>query len=146
MQLLNNLLHFHKGVLEVVPDEVVLAWCDRDPAARYPLVASVATLFKRPNEGEPHEWLPLAGKLLANAPSPVVVLKGISDRLKPSSWSGSLATKLEGRLRLLDTLPGSNAPALATAVAEARSSLQRWIDAERKSEQEEARATGGTFE
>lgn len=146
VRLLNNLLHFHKGVMEVVPDEVILTWCDRDPATRYPLVASAATLFKRPKDGEPHEWLPLAGQLLAKAPDPLAVLKEILDRLEPSGWSGSLATKLEGRLKLLNTLPGSDAPALAGEMAQARSSLEARIKAVRKSEQEDARATGGTFE
>jgi hypothetical protein len=146
VRLLNNLLRFHKAVLDVLPDEVLLTWCDRYPTVRYSLAASVATLFKRPNKGEPHEWTPLAGKLLEKAPDPRSVLNEIIQRLYPSSWSGSLATKLDGRLKLLNSLPGGDAPVLAAAMAEAKANLQMRIDAERRREKEEDRARSNRFE
>ncbi len=67
-QVLSTLRRFRHPVLDVVPDEILLGWCDCDPALRYPLAAAVATLFKRPKEGEPHEWMPLTGKLLEKRP------------------------------------------------------------------------------
>jgi hypothetical protein len=75
-----------------------------------------------------------------------LVLNEIIARLHPTSWSGSLATKLEERLKLLNELLGGDAPALAEAVAEAKRKLQAVIDAERRSEREEDRARNNRFE
>ena len=145
-RLLNDLLRFNKSVLDDLPDNIVIMWCDRDPTMRYPLAASVVLLFKRPKAGEPHEWTPLARKLLEKAPEPALVLNEIVLRLHPTGWSGSLATKLEGRLRLLTNLPGADNPALAEPLAEAKRKLQAYVDAERQSEQEEDRARNNRFE
>lgn len=134
-----------KAVSDVVSDETFLAWCDQDPAQRYPLVAAVATLFSRVKDGEPHQWTPLTESLLKKAPDPRLVLNEIVHRLHPSSWSGSLATKLEERLKLLDSLP-SNDTTLATAMVEARAQLQTRIDTERRREVEEGRRRNTRFE
>lgn len=146
VRLLNDLRHFHKKVLDVLPDETVLTWCDRDPTIRYPLAASVVLLFNRPKEREPNEWTPLAKKLLENAPEPLLVLNEIVHRLYPLKWSGSRASKLEGRLKLLNSLAVAGTPALAEPLAEARKRFQAKIDAERRSEQEEDRARNNRFE
>jgi hypothetical protein len=53
---------------------------------------------------------------------------------------------LEQRQKLLSTLPGGEAPGLAATMAEAKARLQAMIDAERKSEEEEARARNTRFE
>ncbi|MBK1870159.1 hypothetical protein [Taklimakanibacter albus] len=146
VRLLNNLLHFRKNVMDALPDDIAVMWCDRDPALRYPLAASVVLLFKRPKEGEPHEWTPLARRLLEKAPDPRHVLNEIVNRLRPSSWSGSLATKLEGRLKLLNNLPGADTPVLAEAMAEAKRKLEAYVDAQRRIEREEDRAHNNRFE
>ncbi|PLU15886.1 hypothetical protein BMJ29_24935 [Sinorhizobium medicae] len=146
VRLFNDLLRFRKDVFSVLEDETVISWCDRDPTVRYPLAASVALLFKRPKDGAPHEWTPLAKQLLERAPEPHLVLTEMVNRLRPSSWSGSLASKLEGRLKLLDSLPGAGSPALEEPMEAARTSLQARIDAERRSEQEEDRERNNRFE
>jgi hypothetical protein len=146
VRLFQDFLRFHKTVLDVLPDDVLLTWCDRHRAVRYPLAASVVTLFKRPKEGEPHEWTPLARKLLEKGPDPCLVLNEIVRRLFPSSWSGSLATKLEGRLKLLNSLPGDDFPALAAVMADAKMELQASIDTQRRLETEEDRARSNRFE
>ena len=115
VHVLNSLRRFHHPVLDVVPDEVLLGWCDRDPALRNPFAAAVATLFK-----EPHEWMPLTGKLLEKTPDPGLVLNEIIRRLNPPNWNGSLATKLEGRLKLLNSMPGSEIPGLAAKIVTER--------------------------
>ncbi len=110
------------------------------------MLASVAVLFKGQDEDDASEWRPLIGKLLEKAPEPRLVLNEIIYRLHPSSWSGSLATALEQRQRLLKALPGIEAPGLAATVSEANARLQATIDAERRSEKEEARARNNRFE
>lgn len=137
---------FRKSPLEVVPDDVLLAWCDADPAMRYPIMAASTGLFKRPANNEPHRWLPIASRLLAGAPDPDAVLKEIVMRLHPMSWSGSLATKLEGRLKLLERLPIGDVSGLTDTLNEAKSALQERIVRERKREAAESRARDGRFE
>jgi hypothetical protein len=136
---------FHSPVLNVVLDEVLLGWCDSDPRPRYPLAAAVATLFKRPKEGEPHEWTPLALKLLQQAPDPSHILEIVIDRLYPSSWSGSLATKLEGRLKLLNSLP-IESPKFAAQIEKAAADLEECIITERKREVDKDRSDNNRFE
>jgi hypothetical protein len=137
---------FHKNPLEVVPDEVSLSWCDADPSVRYPIMAASAGLFKRPTNNEPHEWLPLASKLLNKAPDAHAVLKEIVRRLRPWNWSGSLATKLEGRLKLLKRLPINQTPGLIDALNKAKADLLEWIATERKNEAAESRTRSSRFE
>jgi hypothetical protein len=137
---------FHKDPLGVVPDDILIAWCEVDPTIRYPLMTASAGLFKRPTNNQPHEWLPLAWKLLNKAPDPHVILKEIVRRLRPWSWSGSLATKLEGRLKLLEQLPIDQTPALANAINKATTDLREWIAKERRSEAAESVARDGRFE
>jgi hypothetical protein len=146
VQIFVDFQRFHKNPLGAVPEDILLAWCDADPAIRYPLMAASASLFKRPANDKPHEWLPLVSELLKRAPDPHAVLKEILQRVRPWSWSGSLATKLEERLKLLDQLPIDQTPQLAEALGKAKVSFEDWIARERKSEAAESRARGGRFE
>ena len=109
-------------------------------------MAASASLFKRPANDKPHEWLPLVFELLKRAPDPHAVLKEIVQRVRPWSWSGSLATKLEERLKLVEQLPIDQTPQLAEALGKAKVSFEDWIARERKSEAAESRARGGRFE
>ncbi|MFM0231291.1 hypothetical protein [Paraburkholderia sediminicola] len=146
VRLLNVLLRSRKNPMEVVPDDVILGWCDQDPETHYPLIAAVALLFKRPNDHEPHEWTSLTRKLLLRSADPEVVLNEIVRRLYPSSYSGSLATKLESRLKLLDQLDASAVPALVAPLDKAKATLEKRIEKERHRETEEDRVRSGRFE
>lgn len=146
VQVFANFQRFRKNPLSVVSDDVLLAWCDADPEPRYPIMAASACLFKRPMNNEPHEWLPLSGRLLAKAPDPQAVLKEIVRRLHPTNWSGSLATKLEGRLRLLEQLPIDQTPALIYALNASKDVLQERIAIERRHEAAESGSRSRRFE
>lgn len=145
VRLLNDLLDFRQHAMEALADDVLIAWSDEDASVRYPIAASIALLFKRPKDGEPHEWRPIVKSLLERAPDPKLVLNEIVVRLRPTGWSGSLATKLEGRLKLLNALP-ADAPEVAEPLAEARRHLQRQIDEERRRELDEDRSRNNRFE
>jgi hypothetical protein len=145
VRFLQDLLRHRQNIFDGVSDDTLLEWCDRDSATRYPLMASVAILFKGRDESQATGWQPLVGRLLEKAPEPQLVLNEIVPRLYPSSWSGSLATILEQRQKLLSSL-GSGTPRLAVTVAAVNARLQATIDAERRSEQEEARARNNRFE
>jgi hypothetical protein len=133
-------------VLDKVPDDVILGWCDRDPAVRYPIAAAIGPLFKREKDKEPHQWTELAPKLLLKAPDPPLVLNEIVARLHPTGWSGSLATLLESRLKLLEELPMGDLPHLTAAQDEAKAELKARIARQRETEAEDDRARSGRFE
>ena len=103
-------------------------------------------LFRRPREGEPHEWIPLAKRLLAESPDPAAVLREVVARLLPSGRSGSLAEELESRLDLLGRLEMRPEPQLNAAFAAAREELQKRIQQERADELAEDRWRDERFE
>jgi hypothetical protein len=141
-----NLLRHRQNLFDGVSDDTLLEWCNHDPTKHYPLVVSVAVLFKGRDESEATGWQPLVGELLKRAPEPRLVLNEIVQRLYPSMWSGSLATVLEQRKKLLNSLPGIEEPDLAATVAEVNARLQKTIEAERQREKEEDRARNNRFE
>ncbi|MCJ9700326.1 hypothetical protein [Bradyrhizobium sp. SHOUNA76] len=141
-----NLSRHRQNIFDGVTNDAVLKWCDREPASRYPLMASVVILFSGKDEDAASEWRPIVGELLKKAPDPSLVMNEIVRRLYPSMWSGSLATVLEQRQKLLNTLPGVTTPALAAIVRAANARLQKDIDAERLSERDEDRDRNNRFE
>ena len=146
VHLLHELAQFRVSPMGAVTDDSIIAWCDRDPRARYPLAAAIAVLFKRPSDNDPYEWTALTQKLLSKAPDPGAVLQEIVHRLHPTSWSGSLATALESRLQLLERLDLGTTPALLAAHREAATRLRQRIEVERRRELEEDRSRSGRFE
>jgi hypothetical protein len=146
IELLNDLNRFNGSTLDGVPDQVVLDWCSHDSKIRYPIAAAGMTLFRRTNDKEPHAWTDLPRKLLENAPEPRAILNEIVYRLRPISWTGSLASKLESRLELLGDLPVGDAPDLKAALEDAKDQLRKQIDGQRQREIEEDQARSGRFE
>jgi hypothetical protein len=146
VRFLSDLLRSRGSIMANVSDETILAWCDIDPAVRYPLATAVSSLFKRLSDQEPHQWTPLAPELLRRAPDPNVVLTEIIARLRPTSWSGSLATKLQSRLKLLEELPIDDLSDLKPARDDAIASFRKWIDRERQRETEEDKSNSERFE
>ncbi len=137
---------FKKNPLEAVADDVIIGWCEGDPEVRYPLAAAVAVVFNRPEGQTPHRWTSLTNQLLLGAPDPEAVLREIVRRLDPTSWSGSLATKLESRLQLLDQLDISATPTLSAALDKALAELKSRIERERRQEAAEGKARSERFE
>jgi hypothetical protein len=146
IDLIQETMRHRQNPSSAVPDDILLGWCDAQPGIRYPFAAGVALLFSRPNDQTPHEWQPVAKALLERAPDPVAVFKVISARLWPTSFSGSVASKFESRVQLLDKLAIGDDPALATAVRAARADLVERVEKERRDELEEDRAQSGRFE
>jgi hypothetical protein len=146
IRLMQDFLVFGKSPIEDVPDQLIINWCDRDPAVRYPFSAAITVLFRRPDDKSPHVWTPIARRMLAEAPDAAALFKEMVSRLHPTSWSGSLATKLESRLALLNQIDAGQNASLADAIAEARQFFEKRIVDERKRETAEDRAQGGRFE
>ncbi|MDP4006324.1 hypothetical protein [Methylobacterium sp. NEAU K] len=145
-ELLNELPRSGKLPMSAVSDDVVLAWCGREPLERFPLAAAFVQLSERPDEEAPLGWTSLMRHLLSSAPDPVLVFETIVERLHPRSWSGSLATEFASRLDLLEQLDIDALPVLAEPMERAREALRDRFDRERRREQAEARERDSRFE
>jgi hypothetical protein len=146
IELVHETMSNGRKPLSVLDDEVLLEWCEADPAIRFPFAAGIALLFDRENDTAQHEWCPVAAELLARSPDPVLIFDEIKSRLWPRSWSGSLASKLESRLHLLDRLTIGDNPDLVAAFQEFRAELVERIAKERERELREDRAESERFE
>lgn len=132
----------------VVPPQVLVDWCERDPQNRYELAASVVG-FARPSEQgdeSSHVWSEQATALLARAPDPEKVLQEFVRRFRPTSWSGSRAAIIESNSKLLDTLDVQLVERLGTSIFDAKARLAQDIERERASETREDRARDERFE
>ena len=144
--IIHDTMRHRESPLSAIPDEVVLCWCEASPKTRYPFAAAVVLLFSRSNQNEPHEWRPIAAALLKRALDPVAVFKEIALRLRPTSFSGSVASKFESRLKLLDELEIGENPGVQAAFIEARAELAAKVERERRAEAEEGKVQSGRFE
>jgi len=116
IEIVRETARHRQNPVSLVPDDVMLAWCAADPATRYPFAASLVLLFARPSDKEPHEWRPIVKPLLERAPDPAAVFNAVSGRLWPTSFSGSIASKYESRLQLLDRLEIGKDPQASRSV------------------------------
>jgi hypothetical protein len=146
IRLMQDFLAFGKSPIEGVPDQLIIDWCNRDPTARYPFLAAITVLFRRPDDKSLHAWTSLARRLLAEAPNAAAVFEQVVSRLYPTSWSGSLATKLESRLALLNQIDVGQNATLAEAITKAKRLFEKRVVDERKHETDEDRSQSGRFE
>jgi hypothetical protein len=144
--LIREFTRHRKSPMDAVPDATLVAWCDQDPAARYPFAAAIATLYDQKNDESPDGWRDLARTLLVRAPDQEPVFKVIVSRLFPTGGVGSLSSQHEARLKLLSKLDLSDMPKLAVPLAKAKAALQEEVDAWRRRETEQDRARSSRFE
>lgn len=145
-ELIAEFAQFGKSPMDAVPDSTVIAWCDRDPKARYPFAAAIVPLFDQTNNENPHGWKNIARTLLLNASEKDAVFKPIARRLYPTGGVGSLSSQHESRLKLLDQLDLSGLPTLALPLAKVREALEEEVDVWRGRETERDRARSSRFE
>jgi hypothetical protein len=146
IRLIDDFTHHGKSPMDAVPDAVLLAWCDRDPQARYPFAAAISSLFNQSHDEIPQAWKAIARALLLKAPNKEAVFRKIVSRLRPSGGIGSISSQYESRLELLNQLNLSDMPILAEPLAKAKSELQGEVDFWRKQETERDRERSGRFE
>jgi hypothetical protein len=144
--LVEEAARFEANPIDDVPPETLLGWCRRAPAERFPLAAQLVTVVNGGENGAAAQWTPAARALLEKAPEPVAVLSNLVNRLRPMSWSGSMASILRARAELLQGLCDHQDHALAARAKEAYALLQRQISAEREWETKDNRARDERFE
>src|SRR5690606_35019516 len=75
------------------------------PAHNYPIIADVVKAFDDPQgEDTQAQWRTITHLLFEKAPNLEQVLKEIGENIRPSGWSGSLASILQRRLALFPQL------------------------------------------
>lgn len=136
LQLISTVCLNHGNPLDRLADEMIIEWCNEEAELRFPLIAR-AVSYERSSEDAPLQWRAIALELLERAPDPVGILTIFVKRLSPMMWSGSRASIIEERGRLLDDLKGHKDPAVAEFANQKR--LEIAAEAERTREWETRR-------
>lgn len=103
MQLLKD-IGGNCSALDLIPVDVLICWCDLDSKSRYPLIASLVSLFIENKESRRLCLSSLFDAILNNAPYVNHVLSEFSQSIWPMSYNGCLADALEVRSKLLEEL------------------------------------------
>lgn len=101
LRILDDVSYLQPNPMDAVPTADLIKWCEGDAVLRFPAVASAAAVFTTSSDHNPSGWTPLAPALIRGAPDAVAVMKAITARLRPQTWSGSRATILETNAKLL---------------------------------------------
>jgi hypothetical protein len=145
-EIISDVSHNHTNPLELVPPEVITAWCDGNPNERYPLLAQVVPLYKGNQDQGQLDWNPTALAVLDKAPDRVAVLRQYVRRFRPMRWSGSRAVAMASRLPLLAQLENHPDPAVADFVKSDGARLRKEIENERAQETKDDKANDERFE
>jgi hypothetical protein len=116
---------FESHLLGALSEGTLLAWCEKDPPARFPMAAALVSPFKLSSNGDPIGWAPIALRLVHGAPDPIAVMSEFIERFRPAMWSGSRSVILDTGARLLDEFDARENIALAAFIATQREKLQR---------------------
>jgi len=144
--ILTEMVARNKNPLEAASDEVIIQWCEREPAKRCPAIARVLARFESEKDASPPSWNPLALKLIERAPDAVSVLKELVQGLRPSSWTGSRASSLATRLPLLEGLKRHPNASVAEFARQEIRKLKQEIEEERRRELKRGRDLDERFE
>lgn len=142
--------------LRKVDADSLIEWAKEAPDTRFVKLAEAIRLWVPPNaetsddddadETAPLSWNPVVLRILREAPQPIDIFSVILSRVRPSGWSGSLATILSNRLPLIELLQDDADPAVASAAKKAAAALGVEIDNIRKREAERDRDRDERFE
>jgi hypothetical protein len=145
-QIVLEVSHHHANPLDFVPLDFLIAWCERNPGERFPVMARVITLFIGNREGGQLEWSAAALAILDKAPDRPAVLKRFVRRLRPMTWSGSLAAAMETRLPLLRKLETHEDPDIAAFAKFDVAHLTKEIELQREQETRNDKENDERFE
>jgi hypothetical protein len=110
--------------MDAVNKATLFAWCSENPAARFPVAASIVSAFAVSSDHNPVNWAPIASRLVHSAPDPIAVMRELVARLRPTSWRGSRSTILDANANLLDQFDTHGNAALAAFIAMQKECLQ----------------------
>jgi hypothetical protein len=136
----------HQSPLDEVSEATLIDWCGGDPVKRFPVIASLISMFRLSGDRSPLDWTPTISKLVHNSPDPIAVMHELIIRLHPTSWSGSRATLLQKNANLLDKFNVENNIALATYIRSKKIELEKEAQQDREWETKRDRDRDERFE
>ena len=146
LSMFKDVSDFYRSPIAEVQDDVVLDWCEKDPALNFPAAATSIPYSRTGSEGAGLIWTELAQALLARAPEPRDVLTSFIARFEPYSWSGSRAAIMEVNTGLLVSVEQSTNSDLAALARQERQRLLEDCRRERLWENERSRQDDERFE
>ncbi|PEQ92933.1 hypothetical protein CN481_14175 [Bacillus sp. AFS006103] len=120
--------------LSFINEEIIKKWCEINPKAHYPVIASVLRPFQQVDKDHNLEWTPLALWIMENFYDPVVILNKFRASFYPRTWSGSLAEKLQSCLCLITALKNHSNMVIAEWANEEEEKLKETIRSYRENE------------
>ena len=121
------------SVVNCADESALLAWVERDPVGRAPLVAAEVNIVVKGDSGN-LAWSPVAAKLLAIAPDRAAVLGGFEGRFRPRAWTGSLTEVLRPYNEMTQRLSVDDDPTIAAWASTQLKSMQLRTAAELRTE------------
>ncbi|MDX2145468.1 MAG: hypothetical protein SFV19_19105 [Rhodospirillaceae bacterium] len=109
--------------MDSVSSADLIEWCQSGPANRWLVAAAIVPVIHEDTQTKQLEWPAIALDVLRSAPDPGAIVRRFAERLRPSSWTGSLGVKLLRNSRLLGEIERSFDPAIALVAAEERARL-----------------------
>lgn len=132
--------------LDLMPDDVWIAWAAQKPETRYELLARVIRFSNAGDEDHANGWSPAATRLIEVASESVKVLDTFLQRFRPNGWSGSLADTLATRMPLFETLKQHPKAEISAWANKQSPVFATHIDRQRAHEAVEDRTRDQTFE
>jgi hypothetical protein len=131
---LNKGRHGRKSPFDMVPEDNLLLWCEREPKSRFPAVAAVIGFSVPPSGNEARRWTSIALRLLDRAPDRIEVLKQLIKQFSPRSWTGSRVAIIEANATLLDELKEYPDSGIVKFVTQERTRLSLAVEHARRLE------------
>lgn len=146
-------LRFHQPCpLDNIDEGTMLDWAREAPSTRFIYLAEAIRPWQRTDRqhdqdaGGVMEWKSAGLRLLREAPDPQAIGAIYEARCTPSSWSGSKAEIIAGRLRLIDELREDKNPLIAAWARQASAELAIAVDRERQREARESKSRDERFD
>ena len=133
IQLFRGLDLLQRNPIDGVPQSPLLAWCSREPARRYAVMAAIIRPFSRVGDDGPAIWTPVALHILSRAPDRIGVLRNYVRQFRPQSWSGERSAILESNGKLLDDLAHYPDRAVVEFITQEKALLHKELEEERLS-------------
>jgi hypothetical protein len=132
--------------LSNIADNIIIDWCEKNPAARYPVVAASIVAYRIGENENQFEWVPLSLTIIDNAPDAIAVLNEFKRKFRPMSWSGSRADIMQRRLSLILTLKSHRDPIVSEWACNEEGMFEAEIRSEREGEETRNRYQNERFE
>jgi hypothetical protein len=137
------MLHsLRQNPLDSIPENELFAWCDNEPATRYPAVASAITAYTGKDVNEPKHWTARALHLLERAADRIDICRRYVAQIE-MTWHTPM---LEQLVNLLDEVHIPSDAALVNFVAEEKARLGDLVEARRLAEATACRVQNERFE